>query len=155
MLARMQSLYLFIAALLAFSSLFFPFWYFITETEYLLKDFSPLAGAGSVHVFGFYVSGIVSPVTGLLSIVAVFLYKNRALQSKLIVVLILLFLVDILSGLIAAHFMNEHLRQSFGPGVEHLPGAGFFVLLPEPLLFWLAMKGVKKDEKIASAYKRL
>lgn len=155
MLARMQSLYLFIAALLAFSSLFFPFWYFITETEYLLKDFSPLAGANSIHVFGLYVSGIVSPVTGLLSIAAVFLYKNRALQSKLIVVLILLFLVDILSGLTAAHFMNEHLKQNFGPGVEHLPGAGFFVLLPEPLLFWLAMKGVKKDEKIASAYKRL
>ncbi len=155
MLARLQSLYLFIAALLAFSSLLFPFWYYLADSQYLLMDFSPLAGANTLHLFTLYISSIVSPVTGLLSIAAVFLYKNRALQSKLIFILILLFLIDILSGLTAAHFMNEQLGQRFGSAVEHSPGAGFFVILPLPLLFWLAMKGVKKDEKIASAYKRL
>lgn len=155
MLARMQSLYLFIAALLAFSSLLFPFWHFVAETEYLLMDFRPFAGANSIQIFTLYVSSIVSPITGLLSIAAVFLYKNRELQSKLIFVLFLLFLVDILSGLIAGHLVNLQFGESFGSGIEHFPGAGFFVILPEPLLFWLALKGVKKDEKIASAYKRL
>ena len=155
MLARTQSLYLFIAALLAFSSMLFPFWYFVAGTEYLLMDFSPLAGANIVHISSLYVSSILSPVTGLLSIAAIFVYKNRTLQSKLILLLILLFLADVLSGLTAAHFMNGHLTQISGASVEHLPGPGFFVLLPEPLLFWLAMKGIKKDEKIATAYKRL
>ena len=155
MLARTQTLYLFLAALLAFSSMFFPFWYFIADTEYLLMDFSALAGANTMHIVGLYVSSIVSPITGLLSIAAIFLYKNRGLQSTLIVVLILLFLVDVLSGLTAAHFMNEYLSQSHATAVENLPGAGLFILLPEPLLFWLAMKGVQKDEKIANAYKRL
>ena len=155
MLARTQSLYLLIAALFAFSSMLFPFWYFIAGTEYFLMDFRPFAEANIFHIFSLYVSSIVSPLTGLLSIAAVFLYKNRALQSKMILVLILLFLVDIFSGLTAAHFVNEQLGQSFGSGVEHSPGVGFFILLPLPLLFWLAMRGVKKDEKIASAYKRL
>lgn len=155
MLARMQSFYLLTAALFAFSSLFFPFWYFATETPLLLMDFRPLADAGVIHVFSLYVSSVVSPLTGLLSIAAIFFYKNRSLQSTLIVVLILLFLIDLLSGLTAAHFMNQQLGQSFGSGIEHSPGAGFFVLLPEPLFFWLAMKGVKKDEKIVNAYKRL
>ncbi len=156
MLARLQSLYLFLAALLAFSSLLFPFWYYsMEESHYLLLDFQPLASASSMHIVSLYVSSIISPVTGLLAIIAIFFYKTRALQTTLILVLILLFLVDLLSGLAAAHFMNEQLLASFGSGVEHAPGAGFFVLLPEPVLFWLAMKGVKKDEKIANAYKRL
>ncbi|WP_294345527.1 DUF4293 domain-containing protein [Prosthecochloris sp.] len=155
MLARMQSFYFLTAALFAFSSSFFPFWYFAAETPLFLLDFRPLADAGVIHVFSLYVSSIVSPVTGIVSIAAIFLYKNRSLQSTLIVVLILLFLVDLLSGLTAAHFMNQKLGLSFGSGIEHSPGAGFFVLLPEPLLFWLAMKGVKKDEKIVNAYKRL
>lgn len=155
MLARLQSLYLFVAAILAFSSMFFPFWSYMAESRYLMMDFSPFAGASILHVFSLYVSSIVSPLTAVISIAAVFLYKNRALQSKLIMLLILLFLVDIFSGLTAAHFVNEHLAETFGSDVEHAPGAGFFILLPLPLLFWLAMRGVKKDEKIAGAYKRL
>lgn len=155
MLARLQSLYLFLAAILAFSSIFLPFWYYTADSLYVLQDFGPYPDAGLVHTITIYVSSIVSPLTAILAIAAVFLYKNRSLQGTLISVLILLFLVDILSGLTAAHFMNEALGQSFGPDLEHTPGAGLFVLIPEPLLYWLAKKGVVKDEKIASAYKRL
>ncbi len=155
MLARLQSLYLFLAAILALSSMFFPFWYYMAESSYLLVDFSPIAGANMLHVFSLYVSSIVSPVTAVISVAAVFLYKNRALQSKLIMLLILLFLVDVFSGLTAAHFVNEYLAETFGSEAEHAPGAGLFLLIPLPLLFWLAMRGVKKDEKIATAYKRL
>jgi len=155
MLARAQSLYLFIAALLAFSSLLFPFWYYMAGTAYLLTDFTPFSSAGIVHITGIYVSSILSPISGILSIAAIFLYKNRSLQSTLISVLIVIFLADVLSGLTAAHFMNEYLSQEAGTAVEHQPGAGLFVLLPQPLLFWLAMRGVKKDEKIVNAYKRL
>jgi len=155
MLARAQSLYLLIAALLAFSSLLFPFWYYIEATEYVLTDFSPFSEAGVLHITGVYVSSILSPISGILSIAAIFLYKNRSLQSTLISVLIVIFLADVLSGLTAAHFMNEYLSQGAETAVEHQPGAGLFVLLPQPLLFWLAMRGVKKDEKIVNAYKRL
>jgi len=30
-----------------------------------------------------------------------------------------------------------------------------FMMLPEPVLFWMALKGIKKDDKIVNAYKRL
>jgi len=154
MLARIQSLYLFIAALLALSSMFFPFWYFVSADSYALRDFGPLMEAGALHVAGLYLSSVLSPLTALLSIAAIFLYRNRALQSKLILFLILLFLADILTGLLSAHFLNEYLSRS-NEAVSHSPGEGLFVLLPEPLLFWLALGAVKKDEKIATAYKRL
>lgn len=154
MFARAQTFYLFAAALLAFSSMFFPFWYFVSDSSYALRDFGPLAGAGALHAVGLYLSSILSPLVALLAAGAALLYKNRALQSRIILLLIVLFLGDILTGLLSAHFVNIYLEQSTS-AVEHAPGEGLFMLLPEPLLFWLALKGVKKDEKIATAYKRL
>ncbi len=155
MLARIQTLYLVIAALLACSSSFLPFWHFTAEESIVLSDFAPFAEAGLIHTTTLYLSSILSPLSVLLSIAAIFFYSNRRLQSTMIIALILLFLLDLLSGLAAAHFMNEWLQNTSSSTLEHAPGAGFFVLIPEPLLFWLAMKGIQKDEKIATAYKRL
>jgi len=93
-------------------------------------------------------------LTAILSLASIFLFKNRVLQSKLILLGILLFLGDLFSGLTAAHFLNQYF-QSIGTAVTHKPEAGFFILLPEPVLFMMALKGVKKDEKIVNAYKRL
>ncbi len=155
MLARIQTLYLVIAALLACSSSFLPFWHFTAGQTIVLSDFAPFHEAGIIHIVSLYLSSVISPLTAVLSIAAVFLYANRRLQSTLILTLIVLFLVDLLSGLAAAHFTNEWLQSASLPPVDHAPGAGLFVLIPEPLLFWLAMKGIQNDEKIATAYKRL
>jgi len=154
MIARIQTLYLFLAALLAAGSMFLPFWSVTAEQQYLFSDFSLYSGAGAFFLTGSYAAGIFSPLTALAAIAAIFLYKKRPLQRSLILLAILLFLGDLLSGLTAAHFMNQHF-QALAPEVAHRPEAGFFILLPEPFLFWLAMKGVVRDEKIANAYKRL
>ncbi|MDT9546783.1 MAG: DUF4293 family protein [Chlorobium sp.] len=154
MIARIQTLYLFLAALLAAGSMALPFWSVTAEQQFLFSDFSLYTGAGALFVTGSYAAGIFSPLTALAAIAAIFLYKNRQIQRSFITLGILLFLGDLLSGLTAAHFMNQHF-QALAPEVTHRPEAGFFILLPEPVLFWLAMKGVVKDEKIANAYKRL
>jgi hypothetical protein len=154
MLARIQTLYLFLAGLLAGVSMLFPFWSFNATTLFLISDFSPFPDAGIIEVTSSYAAGIFSPLTALVSIAAIFLYNNRALQRKLIIVGIVCFIGDILSGLTAAHFMNLYFQQ-IGTAAAHKPEAGFFMLLPEPVLFWLALNGVKKDDKIANAYKRL
>ena len=93
-------------------------------------------------------------MTAIISIAAIFLYKNRTLQSKFILLAILLFVADLFSGLTAAHFMNQHF-ENIRAIITHRPEAGFFIILPEPVLLMLALKGVKKDDKIANAYKRL
>ncbi|MBO8092477.1 MAG: DUF4293 domain-containing protein [Prosthecochloris sp.] len=155
MLARIQTLYLILAAILAFASSFLPFWYFQTETTLVLADFSPLAEAGLVHITTLYISSILSPLSGITALVAIALFTNRKLQSLLLTSLMVIFVADILSGLTAAHYLNVWIENSSAMAAEHGPGGGLFVMLPLPLLYWLAMKGIKKDEKIATAYKRL
>ena len=155
MVARVQNLYLFLAGLLSLGSMFFPFWSFSAGKVYFITDFASFSTHGILYVTeSCYAGGIFSPLTAVLSVAAIFLFKNRALQSKLILLGILLFLGDLFSGLTAAHFLNQYF-QSIGTAATHRPETGFFMLLPEPVLFMMALKGVKKDEKIVNAYKRL
>ena len=153
MVARIQTLYLFLVALLAVASMFFPFWSFSIPTLFFISDFAPFPDAGIMQVTSSYAAGIFSPLTAIAAIAAIFLYKKRALQKKVILLGMLLFLGDLLSGLAAAHFLNEYLCTCVA--FSHKPEAGLFILLPEPVLLWLALNGVKKDDKIANAYKRL
>jgi hypothetical protein len=154
MLTRIQSLYLFVAALLAFGSMALPFWSFQTTHLILLGDFTQIQGAGIIVNAGSISGGIFSPLTGAAAIASIFMYKNRKLQQNMIALCYLLFVGDLISGLTAGHFLNEYLHST-GAIVTYQPGGSLFMLLPEPVLFWLASLGVKKDEKIASAYKRL
>ncbi|TLU81852.1 MAG: DUF4293 family protein [Chlorobium sp.] len=154
MVARIQNLYLFLAGLLALLSMFFPFWSFSAGNIFLISDVGSSTIPDLVFSVATHAGLIFSPLTALISVTAIFFFKNRALQSKLILLAILLFLGDLFSGLTAAHVMNQHL-QTIGAAITHKPEAGFFILLPEPVLLLLALKGVKTDDKIANAYKRL
>jgi Domain of unknown function (DUF4293) len=153
MIARIQTLYLFLVALLAALSMMFPFWSFSTTKLYFITDFSSFPDAGILQVTSNYAAAIFSPLTAIVAIAAIFLYKKRELQQKLILLGMLFFLGDLLSGLAAAHFLNQYLCTCIA--FTHKPEAGLFILLPEPVLLWMALKGVKKDDKIANAYKRL
>ncbi|MEI8102990.1 MAG: DUF4293 domain-containing protein [Chlorobium sp.] len=154
MLARIQNLYLLIVALLAIGSMFPPFWSFNTDHLLLISDSGPSLITGTAYSLASSAGRIFSPLTAIVSIAAIFLFKQRELQSKLIMLAMLLFLGDLFAGLTAAHFVNEHFK-SLGTMATHHPEWGFVILLPEPLLLLLALKGVKTDEKIANAYKRL
>ena len=154
MVARIQNLYLLLAGLLAIASIFLPFWSFNAGHLFLICDFVSSEISEVQYSIGSYSSGIFSVLTALISFAAIFFFKNRALQSKLILLAIAFFALDLLSGLTAAHFLNQYF-ESLHKAVTHKPEAGMFILLPEPVLLWMALKGVKKDDKIANAYKRL
>ncbi|HWR01286.1 MAG TPA: DUF4293 domain-containing protein [Chlorobaculum sp.] len=154
MLSRIQSLYLLLAALLAFGSMAMPFWTFQAGQIVLFGDFMDVQGAGIVVTAGSIAGGIFSPLTGIASLAAIFMYTNRKLQEKLIILCFALFAADLASGLAGGHFLNIYL-QTQAQSVVFRPDGGLFMILPEPVLFWLATLGVKKDEKIATAYKRL
>ena len=154
MVARIQNLYLFLAGLLAVASMFFPFWSFSAGHLFLVSDFCASDFAEIQYSLASSAGGIFSIMTALISIAAIFLYKSRTLQSKFILLAILLFVADLFSGLTAAHFLNQHF-ESIHTLITHRPEAGFYLILPEPVLLMLALKGVKTDDKIANAYKRL
>jgi len=154
MFSRIQTLYLFLAALLAFGSMTQPFWSFTTDHLILFGDFMDVQGAGLIVTAGSIGGGILSPLTGIVSIATVFMFKNRKLQKTLITLCFVLFAADLLAGLAGGHFLKQYFEMQ-STSVSFTPGSGLFMLLPEPVLFWLASLGVKKDEKIATAYKRL
>jgi hypothetical protein len=154
MLARIQTLYLFLAALLATSSMFFPFWSFSSDHLFIISDFGASRLADTTYTIACFTGTVFSPLSATFALAAIFLYKNRSLQTKLILAAMALFSLDLFSGLTAAHFMNQHFL-ALGSTLSHSPGSGFYIMLPEPVLLFLGMKGVKKDEKIATAYKRL
>ncbi|MEI6640102.1 MAG: DUF4293 domain-containing protein [Chlorobium sp.] len=154
MIARIQNLYLLLVGLLAVASMFFPFWSFNARQIYLISDFSVPEITTAGYALLCYAERLFSPLTAIVAVTAIFLFKNRAIQSKLITLALLFFVGDLFAGLTAAHFMNLHF-EAIGAALTHKPEAGFFILLPEPVLLMLALKGVKKDEKIANAYKRL
>ncbi len=153
MIARIQTLYLLLVALLAALSMMLPFWSFTTTKLFFITDFSSFPDAGIMQVTSNYAAALFSPLTIVVSLAAIFLYKKRELQQKLILLGMLFFFCDLLSGLAAAHFLNQYLCSCMA--FTHKPEAGLFILLPEPILLWMALKGVKKDDKIANAYKRL
>jgi hypothetical protein len=154
MFSRIQTLYLFLATLLAFGSMTQPFWSFTTDHLILFGDFMDVQGAGLIVTAGSIGGGILSPLTGIVSIATVFMFKNRKLQQTLITLCFALFAADLFVGLAGGHFLKQYLETQ-STSVSFSPGSGLFMLLPEPVLFWLASLGVKKDEKIATAYKRL
>ncbi|MEI6847086.1 MAG: DUF4293 domain-containing protein [Chlorobiaceae bacterium] len=152
MVARIHSLYLLLAGLLAATTICFHFWSFNATTLFYIGYSSTFPDAGIMQMSN--ATGILSLLTAIISVTAIFLFKNRSLQSRFVQLAMLLIFADILSVFTAAHFMNQYF-QHIGTTVTHKPEAGFFMLLPEPVLFWLALKGIKKDDKIANAYKRL
>lgn len=154
MLARIQNLYLLLVSLLAIASMLLPFWSFDTGQIYIIADFSSATIPDTTYALASTIGMLLSPATALVSFISIFLYKNRNLQRKVILLALLLFLGDLFAGLTAAHFMNEYFK-SMQQAATHGPDTGLFILLPEPLLLMLALKGVSKDEKIANAYKRL
>ena len=99
MFSRIQTLYLFLAALLAFGSMAFPFWSFTTDHLILFGDFKDVQGAGFVVTAGSIGGGILSPLTGIVSLATIFLYSNRKLQQTLITLCYVLFAADLLAGL--------------------------------------------------------
>ena len=154
MAARIQNLYLFLAGLLAIASIFFPFWSFSAGHLYLITYFAASEIAEIQYAFACYAGGLFSSLIAIISLSTIFLYKNRAMQNKFILLALLLFIATLFSGLAAAHVMNQHFHN-IGAIITHKPEAGFFMILPEPVLLMLALKGVKTDDKIANAYKRL
>ena len=154
MLARIQSLYLFVVALLAVASMVLPIWSFNATPQLIVRDLASAPLDNALYNLASTAGMGLSPLTAIVAGAAIFLFTNRALQTKLIMLAMLLFAGDLVAALAAAHMMNEHF-VALGNVVVHQPQAGLFILLPEPLLLFLALKGVKTDDKIANAYKRL
>ena len=129
MIQRIQTIWLLLASAAAFSVLRFPFYY--TPTPFALEI------NGSAQ----YSTLISLAFSACLSFITIFLYGNRMLQLK---VVIINFLLSVLVG----YFVYKIVIANPGGGFT-LPSLALFII---PVLQIMAMVNIYKDEmKVKSA----
>ena len=132
MIQRIQTIWLLLASAAAFSVLHYPFYY--TPTPFSLE----INGSGQ------YSTLISLAFSACLSFITIFLYGNRMLQLK---VVILNFLLSILIG----YFIYKVVVANPGGGFT-LPSIALFLI---PILQILAMVKIYKDERLVQSSDRL
>ena len=137
MLQRIQTLWLLLASICAFLTVRFPF-YSGTKTEGGVSQPETLVAGTNF----FLLVGTVA--VALLSLITIFLYKNRKLQFRLCLLALLLQI-----GCIALYFS---LASSLSNGVMALWSLFSFAV---PLLLILAARGIYRDQKLIKSADRL
>ena len=137
MLQRMQTIWLLLATAFSFLTLQFPVYNgnkLVNETS----EYNMLSATSSLFLI------ILSVATGLIALIAVFLYKNRGLQQKLCFVGLLLYII---SGML---YYTQ--IKSFTEGAFTLWAVFYFLI---PVCFILAIRGIYRDQKLVKSIDRL
>jgi len=152
---RIQSIYLFIAGLsvLLLSLLPIPLALFqnnpntsissntpINDGILTIDDYLPLLGLGAF--------------IGLVAIIAIFLFKNRKAQIKLVYLLIFL-LVCLAALCTILAYKDYFFMKTNGLILSWTPSFGIGLPIISLILFILAAKYIKKDEKLVRSMDRL
>lgn len=142
MIQRIQTIYLFLASIVSGGLIFvFNLWNTIKEKIFVVDLFSKEVITLKLIPFMFILSAI-------LSIVTIFLFKNRKLQFVVgrIIILINLFLLGLLI------YLSLNLS---GETTVSEKGIGMFLPILAILLIVLANKAIKKDEDLVKSVDRL
>ena len=137
MLQRMQTIWLLLATVFSFLTLRFPVYNgnkLVNETS----EYNMLSATSSLFLI------ILSVATGLIALIAVFLYKNRGLQQKLCFTGLLLYII---SGIL---YYTQ--IKSFTEGAFTLWAVFYFLI---PVCFILAIRGIYRDQKLVKSIDRL
>jgi len=154
MIQRIQSVYLFLAAMLMLATLFLP-----AMKVYQYEDVELLTGMSSITLglfsLGTYscIPGFVPPalalIAGIMALITIFLYKKRKLQIKFchcVVILILLFFTSI-------GYIWWSAKANFDVFLNSIVVTSFPVFAS--ILVSAAIRGIKKDEKLVKSLDRL
>lgn len=152
MIQRIQSIFLTLVAILGIIFSIVPILgYELQENIYVMKAYNTLLLSDESVVFKNMGIGFIGGLIILLSIVIIFLFKNRQLQVKLAKLNILLIAVQIT----ALVFYNDAAKEVIGEGV--VVSLKFGALLPVlALIFtYLSIHFITKDEQLVRAADRL
>jgi hypothetical protein len=156
MIQRIQSVYLLLASLLLSVTFFFPIAEFIGEKDslvlYIFKVVSLVPDSQNVYdiMFVMPLLGIVVAVI-LLSLITIFMFKNRNGQLKIIRLLMLLIVIMI--GVIFLYFYD--ILETASGAIPDFVQVGAFAPLLSLVFLFLAYRGVIKDVKLIRSADRL
>ena len=140
MLQRMQSVWLLLAAICAVLTIKFSFYSGNIEVPGQPVSFQYLTAAFSIWIL------IVTVVITCIAVIDIFLYKNRKLQGRLAILGILFSFLNIFLYLKEIHRFVEN------QGSHTITSVFVFLI---PILFFLAWRGIYKDQKLVKSLDRL
>lgn len=128
MIQRIQTIYLFLAAIICIAFLFIP----IAEADNIIT-----ANSNTI-------SGALCIASGLLSLITIFLYKNRKLQIRLCLIIISLLVFELASIYYDVSQLSD----------EHTLKATIVTPLLAVIFLILALRGIRKDEQLVRSMDR-
>jgi hypothetical protein len=141
MIQRIQTIWLLLAAAAAFLTLRFSFYSGnIIAADTAVKSFQYLTARSNILLT------ILSAGVGLAALISVFLYKKRKQQSRIVLLTLLVSIVNLVL------FFVESRKFVAGEGNYDLTAALAFAV---PIFLFLAMRGIRKDEKLVKSLDRL
>jgi hypothetical protein len=154
MLQRVQTIWLFLASAAIFSLFLFPYLqiYNVDGSFRALKitGVQESLGGQIVQSESFLALTIATVVIGLIPFFTIFLFKNRTLQIKLSY-------LAIVSILGFSFWLVQTAKQALGAVTLQSENYGLGVILPSLSVFFivLALRGIRKDEKLIKSADRL
>lgn len=157
MIQRIQSIYIVLAAMAGALTFFFPFAHFYSDgaeiAEYAMFGVfniqSQLVEMSGPYPFPAWIFGAQAVI---LPILALFLFRNRNTQIRLVKLGYLLNLGFIVYLFFAIDKINETLYEGALSIVYHV---GFFMPVAAILFYFLALRGIKKDEALIKSLDRI
>jgi hypothetical protein len=140
MLQRMQSVWLLLAAICAILTIKFSFYSGNIEIPGQPVSFQYLTATFSIWIL------IVTIAITCIAAIDIFLYKNRKLQARLVILGILLSFLNIFLYLKQIHRFVEN------QGSHTITSVFVFVI---PIFFFLAWRGIYRDQKLVKSLDRL
>ncbi|MBQ9312283.1 MAG: DUF4293 domain-containing protein [Bacteroidales bacterium] len=171
MIQRIQTLWLSLAAIVAISAFFFPIGNFVLSDQSIIFNLIPKPA--SIDSTSFYQQNpvwvliILNIVFIVLSIISIFLYKNRQLQLKIVALAFLvlvaytcyLFLYQVDAGLkdILAVFCKgrEDLLKTYLDSYDISYGFASYCPIIQMLMLVFARNGIRKDEQLVRSSEHL
>jgi len=140
MLQRMQSLWLLLAAFCALLTIRFSVYSGIVETEGQPPSFQYLNATFNIGIL------ILTIVLICVAAIDIFLYKNRKLQGRLALLGVILSLLNLyLYYKQTLHFATDRGNYALGA----------LLALVIPVCFFLAVRGIYRDQKLVKSLDRL
>jgi hypothetical protein len=139
MIQRLQSVWLLLAAAAAFCSLQFSFYSGTMLVENQSKRVELTAQSNLLLL-------ILSAGVGIASLISIFLYKNRKTQLRIVLVTLLVSILNLVL------FFTQ--TKKFVPGEGNYSLTAIFAIVV-PVFLFLAIRGIKRDEKLVKSLDRL
>ena len=152
MIQRIQTLYLSLVVIFSALLINVPFLNITTVSsvhEFRFSGIYPITGSEVDTVVNSYPMALIIVLIPLITLITIFLFRNRKLQIILTILTMILILVSVLLGIYYAISFTNSIAGEIFPNIKVA-----FPLI-SLILLYMAYRGIRHDENLVKSYDRL